>query len=65
MSSWVLGVDACKAAWVGVVLHDAAATVHVAKTITALVDDAEVDHHLGVIGFDIPIGLPGTGRSSA
>jgi hypothetical protein len=39
MSSRVLGVDACKAGWVGVVLHAGAVTVHVAKTIAALVAD--------------------------
>lgn len=58
-------MDACKAGWVGVVLHDGAATVHVAKTIAALVADIEVDDHLAVIGIDIPIGLPDTGRRQA
>lgn len=65
MPSRVLGVDACKAGWVGVVLHDTGATVHAAKTIAALVADAEVDGHLAVIGIDIPIGLPDTGRRPA
>lgn len=65
MSSRVLGVDACKAGWVGVVLHDGAATVYVAETIAALVADAEMDGHLAVIGIDIPIGLPDTGRRQA
>jgi predicted RNase H-like nuclease len=65
MSSRVLGVDACKAGWVGVVLHDGAATVHVAATIAALVSDVEMDGHLAVIGIDIPIGLPDTGRRQA
>jgi len=65
MSSRVLGADACTAGWVGVVLHDGAATVHVAKTIAALVADAEVNGHLAVIGIDIPIGLPDTGRRAA
>ncbi|MGH3738666.1 MAG: hypothetical protein ACRDT6_24135 [Micromonosporaceae bacterium] len=36
MSSRVLGVDACKAGWVGVVLHDGAATVHVATAAAEL-----------------------------
>jgi hypothetical protein len=58
MSSRVLGVDACKAGWVGVVLYDGAAVLHVAKTIVALVADAEVDGHLAVIGIDFPIGVP-------
>ena len=65
MPSRVLGVDACKAGWVGVVLRDGGATVHVAKTIAALVADAEQDGHLTVIGIDIPIGLPDTGRRAA
>jgi predicted RNase H-like nuclease len=51
--------------WVGVVRHDRGATVHVAKTIAALVADAEVNGHLAVIGVDIPIGLPDTGRRPA
>jgi predicted RNase H-like nuclease len=63
--SRVLGVDACKAGWVGVVLHDGAATVHVAKTIAALVAEVEMDGHLAVIGIDMPIGLPDTGRRQA
>src|ERR1700716_2323536 len=65
MSSRVLGVDACKAGWVGVVLHDGATTVHVAKTIAALVADVEMDGRLAVVGIDIPIGLPDTGRRQA
>jgi predicted RNase H-like nuclease len=63
--SRVLGVDACRAAWVGVVLDHGAATVHVAKGIAALVAEVEMDGHLAVIGIDIPIGLPDTGRRQA
>ena len=55
-------MDACKAGWVGVVVQDGVAAVHVAKTVTALVADAEVDGHCAVVGIDIPIGLPDTGR---
>jgi predicted RNase H-like nuclease len=65
MSFRVLGVDACKAGWVGVVLHGGAATVSIAKRIDVLVADAEVGGHLAVIGIDIPIGLPDTGRRRA
>jgi predicted RNase H-like nuclease len=65
MSSRVLGVDACKAGWVGVVLGDGTVTVHVAKTIAALVADVELGGHLAAIGIDIPIGLPDTGRRQA
>jgi predicted RNase H-like nuclease len=65
VSSRVLGVDGCKAGWVGVVLHDGAVAVHVAKTIAAIVADAEIDGRLDVIGIDIPIGLPDAGRRHA
>lgn len=65
MSSRVLGVDACKVGWVGVVVQDGGAAVHVAKTVAALVADAEGDGHCAVIGIDIPIGLPDTGRRRA
>jgi predicted RNase H-like nuclease len=65
MAARVLGVDACKAGWVGVVLDDGGAAVHVAKTVAALVAAVEVDGDLAVIGIDIPIGLPDTGRRQA
>jgi predicted RNase H-like nuclease len=65
MSFRVLGVDACKAGWVGVVLHGGAATVNVAKRIDVLVAEAEVGGHLAVIGIDTPIGLPDAGRRRA
>jgi predicted RNase H-like nuclease len=64
MSSKVLGADACRAGRVGVVVHNGPPRLHVAKTTIALVADAEVDGHLAVIGIDIPIGLPDTGRRS-
>jgi predicted RNase H-like nuclease len=65
VSSRVLGVDACRAGWVGVVLHDGVVTVHVAGTVAALVADVEVAGQLAVIGVDIPIGLPDAGRRQA
>lgn len=65
MAARVLGVDACRAGWVGVVLDDGAAAVHVAKTVAALVAAVETDGDLAVIGIDIPIGLPDTGRRLA
>jgi predicted RNase H-like nuclease len=65
VSSRVLGVDGCRAGWVGVVLHDGAVAVHVAKTIAALVADVEIGGRLDVIGIDIPIGLPDAGRRQA
>ena len=65
MLSRVLGVDACKMGWVGVVLHEGVARVHVARTIAALVAAVEIDGQLAAIGIDIPIGLPDTGRRQA
>lgn len=58
-------MDACKAGWVGVVLDDGAAAVHVARTVAALVAAVEMDGDLAVVGIDIPIGLPDTGRRQA
>ena len=56
----VLGVDACKAGWVGVVLTDAGRfeDVVVAATIANLVAAAAENRALAVVGIDIPIGLP-------
>lgn len=60
----VLGVDACRAGWVGVVLDgDRAPTAHVARTLAALVDAA--GGAFAVVGVDIPIGLPDSGRRAA
>jgi len=50
----VLGVDGCRAGWVGV-LWERTATVFVAPTIDALVERAG---ELEAIAIDIPIGLP-------
>ena len=46
-------------------MGDGAATVHVAKTIAAFVADVDLGGHLAVIGIDIKIGLPDTGRRQA
>jgi predicted RNase H-like nuclease len=59
--SRVLGVDACKAGWVGVVLDDDKPRALVAPTIRDLVAKAEVSGELSVIAIDIPIGLPDKG----
>ncbi len=65
-SGRVLGVDACKAGWVGIVLDEhARLEAHVAPTIGELVDTAERGGRLAVVGVDIPIGLPDTGRRAA
>jgi predicted RNase H-like nuclease len=59
----VLGVDACKAGWVGIRLDDAAApAAFCASTIEDLVALAGP---LDVVGIDIPIGLPPEGVRQA
>jgi predicted RNase H-like nuclease len=64
--STVLGVDGCKAGWVGVVLSGGTAAVTVAPTITDLVAAVRADHpELAVVGIDIPIGLPDTAPRQA
>ena len=62
----VLGVDACRAGWVGVVLSRKTATAVVAPTIADLVAAVRTDHpDLAVVGIDIPIGLPDTAPRQA
>jgi predicted RNase H-like nuclease len=57
----VLGVDGCKAGWVGVVWGDGPATAVVAPTLAGLVTAVRAEHPgLAVVGIDIPIGLPDT-----
>ena len=57
----VLGVDACPAGWVGVVLDpDRRASVFVAGSITELVGLVRETHDVVVVAVDIPIGLPDT-----
>lgn len=63
--SAVLGVDACKAGWVGVLLAGASATVHVAPNIAELVERADAEAWASVVAIDIPIGLPDAGRRTA
>lgn len=63
--SRVLGVDACKAGWVGIALDDDGPQAYVAATISALVEQVRRDGELSVVGIDIPIGLPDAGRRSA
>jgi predicted RNase H-like nuclease len=58
----VMGVDACKKGWVGVT-GDLRACF--GTTIEELVDLAELDGALAVVGVDIPIGLPVTGPRQA
>ncbi len=64
--STVLGVDGCKAGWVGVVLSGGTATAVVAPTLADLVAAVRTDHpDLAVVGIDIPIGLPDTAPRQA
>src|SRR5215475_4780884 len=61
----VLGVDACRAGWVGVALAGAGSTVHVGASIGDLVAAADADGPVEVVAIDIPIGLPDAGRRQA
>ncbi len=55
----VLGVDGCRAGWVGALLAGAAYDVLVAADVAALVAEARrCEPALGVVAIDIPIGLP-------
>jgi predicted RNase H-like nuclease/ADP-ribose pyrophosphatase YjhB (NUDIX family) len=58
----VLGVDACPAGWVGVVLDPTLrASVFVAADITGLLELVREQHDVPVVAVDIPIGLPDRG----
>ncbi len=62
----VLGVDACSSGWVGVLLGPRGRpTVHVAPTISALVDLVRETAAPAVVAIDIPIGLPDHGGRRA
>ena len=61
----VLGVDACKAGWVGIALATGGARAYVSTSIAGLVDTVEVDGRLDVVAVDMPIGLPDAGRRQA
>lgn len=64
----VLGVDGCRAAWVGIVLADDGRVDGVHATVIAdLVARAVAvsPGGLAVVGIDIPIGLPDSGRRRA
>jgi predicted RNase H-like nuclease len=55
----VLGVDGCRAGWVGVILDGDTTTPVVGSTIGDLVTAARLAHpDLDTVGIDIPIGLP-------
>jgi predicted RNase H-like nuclease len=61
----VLGVDGCKAGWIGVVLHHGRVAAYVASLIGDLVGAAEAGGDLDVVAVDMPIGLPDGGRRRA
>lgn len=54
----VLGVDACKAGWVGVALSGLRVTAYVAPQIRDLVSTVQAGERLDVVAVDMPIGLP-------
>ena len=62
----VLGVDACRGGWVGVVIDpDRRSSVFTASTISSLVALVRETYDVVVVGVDIPIGLPDTtGRAA-
>ena len=62
----VLGVDACPAGWVGVVIDpQRRASVFVAPDIAGLVGLVRERHDVPVVAVDIPIGLPDAGGRQA
>lgn len=61
----VLGVDACRAGWVGIALDGDRVEAYQARTIADLVTAALADGPLAVIAVDIPIGLPDNSRRRA
>ena len=62
----VLGVDACEAGWVGVLLGpEGRPTVHVAGSISTLVALVRETAEPSVVAIDIPIGLPDRGGRRA
>jgi predicted RNase H-like nuclease len=63
--SRVLGVDACKVGWVGVLLEESKPQALVAATIQGLVTMAERGGPVSVIAIDMPIGLPDNGPRRA
>lgn len=58
----MLGVDACKAGWVGIALGGGPPRAYFAPLIDDLVREAGP---VEVVAIDIPIGLPDTGRRKA
>ncbi len=61
----VLGVDACRAGWIGIALSGGRARAYFAPGIGELAGRATADGPVLVIAIDIPIGLADTGRRRA
>ena len=62
----VLGVDACAVGWVGVLIGpEGRPSVHVAKSISGLLDLVRETAAPAVVAIDIPIGLPDAGGRRA
>jgi len=61
----VVGVDACRAGWVGIVLSPGELSAHFAPDIEELAAAAERDGALDAVAVDMPIGLPDAGRRAA
>jgi predicted RNase H-like nuclease len=61
----VLGVDACRTGWVGVVPDPGRTAAFFARTIAELVAAADVGGEVAVVAIDMPIGLADSGRRRA
>ncbi|HEX6074819.1 MAG TPA: DUF429 domain-containing protein [Micromonosporaceae bacterium] len=64
-SARVLGVDACKRGWIGIVCEEERTSAVLGRTIVELVAAAESASEFEVVAIDIPIGLPDAGRRQA
>jgi predicted RNase H-like nuclease len=62
----VLGVDACRGGWAGILLHDdGTVTGLLDASLAGLASAAQTEAELVAIGVDMPIGLPDRGRRLA
>jgi predicted RNase H-like nuclease len=61
----VLGVDACRAGWIGIALAGDQVSGYVAHDLDELVAAVMTDGELAVVGIDMPIGLADNGRRQA
>lgn len=65
MDTTVMGVDACKRGWIGIVLSDGNVDALFARTIGELVNQAREHAPITAVAIDIPIGLPDVGPRQA